>query len=173
MQKQKKAGRKLTFSKALGDEILTMLAEGRTLTSICKKLKISTSSVYEWVHRPNNETFGEAFWKARDFGDLINEDLAIDISDKKLICEEVTEKEESGEDGPKDSKITKRFDNVGRSKLMAETRLKVVARRKGGKSHVTLTGSDGGAIKTENKIDMSTLSTEDLLTIVGMETSTD
>ncbi len=112
------------------------LANGETLTKICKDLKIPPSTVYFWTTQ--NETFSGDFARARDFGDCIIEDQAIDISDNELPTEEKTVVQNKRTGGSaKEQKsgsvqLTTR-DNIGRSRLMSETRLKVVQRRKGHK----------------------------------------
>ena len=107
-----------TYDPAMADVICARLCDGETLTSICRDLGLRPSTVYYWTQR--NSEFYERFARARDFGDIVLEDSAIDLSDET-------------ESDDRFSITRKRFDNVARSRLMAETRLKVVARRKGAK----------------------------------------
>lgn len=143
--------------KKLADEIIDRLLDGRTLTSICKELSLKPSTVYKWT-RVNTE-FGERFTHARDFGDLILEDQAIDYADARNSDEELSEF--SNEKGCGSS--TKKFDNVARSRLMAETRLKIVARRKGAKITNTLK-----IMKKSEAEEAEALSNDDLLEIARM-----
>ena len=85
------------------------------------------STVYKWTQ--SQPDFAERFARARDFGDAVLEDAAIDFADDE--CPQTDTIETESDD--RFSNTKKRFDNVARSRLMAETRLKVVARRKGGK----------------------------------------
>ena len=103
------------------------LANGKTLTSICKKIGFTPAIVYRWTKQ--FPEFHTAFYEAREFGDAVLEDLAIDLSDTRK--EDIETYESSGDKGSMNSTTTR--DNVARSRLMAETRLKVVARRKGAK----------------------------------------
>ena len=88
------------------------------------------------------------------------EDQAIDFSDLRNADEETGES--VSEKGISSSK--KKFDNVARSRLQAEMRLKVVARRKGAK----ITNEIKFAKKSEADV-ASELSNEALLEIARME----
>lgn len=115
------------YDEKVAEEVLQRLVNGETLTSICRDIGLKPFHVYGWTM--NNEAFGQRFARAREFGDLVIEDQAIDASDERCVDEEVSETETEKSVG----RSTKKFDNVARSRLMAETRLKVVARRKGAK----------------------------------------
>lgn len=116
-----------TYDPAMADVICARLCDGETLTSICRDLGLRPSTVYKWTQSQSD--FAERFVRARDFGDIVLEDSAIDLSDDSLTQTDTVETESDD----RFSSTRKRFDNVARSRLMAETRLKVVARRKGAK----------------------------------------
>lgn len=126
MSKQN-ATKKVVRTKARETEILQRLANGETLTSICRDVGLKPSQVYGWTQ--SDEGFANRFARARDFGDMVLEDQAVDCSDGENIGEETVEV--SNEKGT--SFTRKKGDNVARSRLQAETRLKIVARRKGAK----------------------------------------
>lgn len=109
----------------LDETIIQRLSDGETLTSICRDLGLRPNAVYKWTMR--DPDFGQRFARAREFGDLMIEDQAIDLSDARVVEDETTET--SGDKGTSFTKT--RRDNVARSRLQAEMRLKVVARRKG------------------------------------------
>lgn len=125
-------GRPSTFTTRKANEIILRLANGETLTKICKDLGIPPSTVYFWTKE--HEEFSGDFARARDFGDCVLEDEAIDISDTELPTEETsfaTNKRGTSKKDQSSSLQKTTRDNVGRSRLMSETRLKVVQRRKG------------------------------------------
>ncbi len=118
---------KTRYTKENVAKILDSLANGKTLTSTCKRLGFTPSLVYKWTQQYPD--FHKSFYEAREFGDAVLEDHAIDLSDTRK--EDIETYESSGDKGSMNSTTTR--DNVARSRLMAETRLKVVARRKGAK----------------------------------------
>lgn len=146
------------FTKELSSQICEQLANGKTLTAICRQKGITPAQVYQWTHL--NAEFAEAFYKARDFGDQILEDEAIDLSDENDFVEETNDTE--GENTY--LKSTSRRDNVARSRLRSETRLKVVARRKGAR----ITQEIKMLKKSDDEM-VATLSTEELLKIARMK----
>lgn len=146
-----------TYNEDVADEILQRLMNGETLTSICRDIGITPAQVYGWIQR--HDEFSVRFARARDFGDTVLEDLAIDASDERNADVEVDEVESERGVG----RSRKMFDNVGRSRLRAETRLKVVARRKGAK----ITNTIRFAKKTEAE-QASEMSSEELLKIARM-----
>ena len=115
------------YSDEIAEKVLQRLMDGETLTAICLDLGLKPHQIYTWTE--HRDEFARRFARARDFGDLVLEDQAIDLSDSRNADEE------SGESMTEKGTSTSRrkFDNVARSKLQAETRLKIVARRKGGK----------------------------------------
>ena len=149
--------RKTTITKRQAEEIIDRLVDGETLTAICRSLGLKPSAVYR-LTRANAE-FGERFARARDFGDCVIEDQAIDFADAKNHDEEVSVFENANGVGTN----TRRFDNVARSKLQAETRLKIIARRKGAKITNTLK-----ILKKTEAEEAASLSNDDLLEIARM-----
>lgn len=146
-----------TYNEDVADEILQRLMNGETLTSICRDIGITPAQVYGWIQR--HDEFSVRFARARDFGDTVLEDLAIDASDERNADVEVDEVESERGVG----RSRKMFDNVGRSRLRAETRLKVVARRKGAK----ITNEIRIAKKTEAD-QAAEMTTDQLLEIAKM-----
>lgn len=113
------------------EAILQRLASGETLTSICQSMGIKPYHVYLWTEK-DFSGFRQRFARARDFGSEVLEDEAVDIADgRKADCDETETESDSGF-----STTKRRYDNVARSRLMAETRMKIVARRRGSKVDV-------------------------------------
>lgn len=71
-----------TYDPAMADVICARLCDGETLTSICRDLGLRPSTVYKWTQSQSD--FAERFVRARDFGDIVLEDSAIDLSDDSL-----------------------------------------------------------------------------------------
>lgn len=117
--------RNATYNDKKANEIISRLTDGETLTSICRDLKLKPYMVYRWTEQ--QEEFALRFARAREFGDLILEDQAIDISD----CRNEDHEESETQKGDGVIFYKRKADNVARSRLQAETRLKIVARRKG------------------------------------------
>lgn len=145
------------YDEKIAEEVLQRLVNGETLTSICRDIGLKPYHVYGWTR--NNEAFGQRFARAREFGDWVIEDQAIDFADEKNRDEEVSTFENDKGVGTN----TRRFDNVARSKLQAETRLKIVARRKGAKVTNTLK-----ILKKAEAEEAESLSNDDLLEIARM-----
>ncbi len=78
--------------------------------------------------------------RARDFGDQVLEDEAVDISD---TMEEASETIDSFSEKHGASSTVKKGDAVAHRRLRAEVRLKVVARRKGAKIQLDTNGAGG------------------------------
>ena len=133
----RKRGNQTKYTPSRAKAILQRLACGHTLTSICRDMGISPASVYRWTVA--NEDFARDFARARDFGDQVLEDEAVDISDTMEMGRETVEV-----DSEKGLSITtKRGDAVAHRRLRAEVRLKVVARRKGAKIQLDTNGAGG------------------------------
>ncbi|WP_308690768.1 hypothetical protein [uncultured Sutterella sp.] len=145
------------YSDEIAEKVLQRLMDGETLTAICLDLGLKPHQIYTWTE--HRDEFARRFARARDFGDLVLEDQAIDLSDSRNADEE------SGESMTKKGTSTSRrkFDNVARSKLQAETRLKIVARRKGGK----ITAEIRRTNKREEE-QVAEMSDEMLLKIAGL-----
>lgn len=134
---KRKRGNQTKYTPSRAKEILQRLACGHTLTSICRDMGISPASVYRWTVA--NEDFARDFARARDFGDQVLEDEAVDISD---TMEEASETIDSFSEKHGASSTVKKGDAVAHRRLRAEVRLKVVARRKGAK--ISLDTNDAG-----------------------------
>lgn len=113
------------------EQVLERIANGETLVAICKSLGFTPCAIYRATMR--DEEFSKRFARAREFGNEVLEDEAIAIADGRLEDYEIFENE--SDRGVSNSRKT--FDNVRRAMLMAETRLKIVARRKGAKLAVS------------------------------------
>lgn len=134
---KRKPGNQTKYTPAKAKEILRRLASGETLTSICRDMQIPPSTVYQWTVDRND--FAVDFARARDFGDQVLEDEAVDISDTMEQGKEIVVV--NGEKGL--SVTTKRGDAIAHRRLRAEIRLKVVSRRKGAKIQLDTNGSGG------------------------------
>lgn len=135
---KRKRGNQTKYTPSRAKEILQRLACGHTLTSICRDMGISPASVYRWTVA--NEDFARDFVRARDFGDQVLEDEAVDISD---TMEEASETIDSFSEKHGASSTVKKGDAVAHRRLRAEVRLKVVARRKGAKIQLDTNGAGG------------------------------
>ena len=135
---KRKRGNQTKYTPSRAKEILQRLACGHTLTSICRDMGISPASVYRWTVA--NEDFARDFARARDFGDQVLEDEAVDISD---TMEEASETIDSFSKKHGASSTVKKGDAVAHRRLRAEVRLKVVARRKGAKIQLDTNGAGG------------------------------
>lgn len=135
---KREQGRQTKYTPSRAKEILQRLACGHTLTSICRDMGISPASVYRWTVA--NEDFARDFARARDFGDQVLEDEAVDISD---TMEEASETIDSFSEKHGASSTVKKGDAVAHRRLRAEVRLKVVARRKGAKIQLDTNGAGG------------------------------
>lgn len=135
---KRKRGNQAKYTPSRAKEILQRLACGHTLTSICRDMGISPASVYRWTVA--NEDFARDFARARDFGDQVLEDEAVDISD---TMEEASETIDSFSEKHGASSTVKKGDAVAHRRLRAEVRLKVVARRKGAKIQLDTNGAGG------------------------------
>lgn len=97
------------------EAILQRLASGETLTSICQSMGIKPYHVYLWTEK-DFSGFRQRFARARDFGSEVLEDEAVDIADgRKADCDETETESDSGF-----STTKRRYDNVARSRLMAD-----------------------------------------------------
>ena len=135
---KRKRGNQTKYTPSRAKEILQRLACGHTLTSICRDMGISPASVYRWTVA--NEDFARDFARARDFGDQVLEDEAVDISD---TMQEATEIIDSFSKKNGMTSTVKKGDAVAHRRLRAEVRLKVVARRKGAKIQLDTNGAGG------------------------------
>ena len=115
--------RKSEYSEEKANQIIEYLIEGKTLTTACKSLGIGVYTVYHWM--VEHDDFAERYDCARRFGDYLLEDMAIDeITQPRIIEEKATY-----DDG---RTVVKTVDNVARSRAIADTYMKIIARRRGG-----------------------------------------
>lgn len=102
------------YTPEIFEQICHAVGEGETLTSVCRRLDIGTSTVYDWINREDlSGQFAQA--RARGFDAIADECVQI------------------AENGTKDYIRTDgglMFDreHVQRSKLRIETRLKLLAK---------------------------------------------
>lgn len=157
---KKPTGIRTTLTEKMKDEMMGRLADGETLTSICRSMKVKPRDVYYLAEV--DEEFSKRLFSAREFGDLVLEDEAIDISDAPDFV--VATIETRG--GSRDSVMRESRDNVARSRLRAETRLKTVARRKGAR----ITQEIRMLKKSEDDV-VASMSAEELLQIARMNVS--
>lgn len=158
---ENETGRKKKYTEELANRLLDALACGRTLVSICNELDISPDTVYSWTRR--YPQFCTDFTRARDFGDNIIEDEVLEIVDAEHISEEqIIEKS-----GKKITIKKRRFDNVARSRLRMEARLKIVARRKGGLQNRKIEIEDDGT-GVDLSDAMKGMSMDDLMRFAGL-----
>ena len=113
-----------TYSEKTAQKIINELLEGETLRSICKRHDLKVCTVYNWLK--NNPDFKDNYEAARDFADMLMEEEALKLADTPNI----TKRAVTYENG---ITVVTEFDDVARSRLQIEARLKIVARRKGGK----------------------------------------
>lgn len=159
-------GRRKKYSPELVERLLNALACGRTLVSVCEELGISPDTVYSWTNRYPD--FRKDFARARDFGDEILEDSVLEIADAEHISEEqIVEKT-----GKKITIKKRRFDNVHRSRLRVEARLKIVARRKGGLQNRRIEIEDDGT-NLDLSDAMKGMNMDDLMRFAGLTDDTD
>lgn len=154
-------GRKKKYTPELVRRLFSALASGRTLVSICEELDVSPDTVYWWC--TEHKDFAKDFTRARDFGDNIIEDEVLEIVDAEHISEEqIIEKS-----GKKITIKKRRFDNVARSRLRMEARLKIVARRKGGLQNRKIEIEDDGT-GVDLSDAMKGMSMDDLMRFAGL-----
>lgn len=159
-------GRKKKYTPELVRRLLSALASGRTLVSICEELDVSPDTVYWWCSE--HPDFAKDFARARDFGDDILEEEVLEIVDAEHISEEqIIEKT-----GKRMTIKKRRFDNVARSRLRMEARLKIVARRKGGQQNRRIEIEDDGT-GLDLSDTMKGMSMDDLMRFAGLTDDTD
>ena len=149
-----------TYTEAIADDVVRHLAGGGLLIDWCEAHKISRFTVNQW--RDDHPDFNARFARARDFGDEILEEMAIKAARTKDFNVE-RETQTIGDNGT--TSTTTKSDNVARSRLEAETYLKVVARRKGAK--IQLSGDKEAPIRIER--DLPPLTAEQVLEIARMK----
>lgn len=124
------------FTQAIADEICERIAEGETLSAICRSEGMpKRRTVYDWLRA--NVEFAKAMDIARDVGaDAIAEE-ALHIADTPMDGIEL----QIGSDGETKER---RGDMLGHRKLQVETRLKLLAKWCKGKYGDRLDLNHGG-----------------------------
>jgi hypothetical protein len=72
---KKKLGRPTRYTEKLGEQIITAVSSGKTLTGICRELDVDPYRVYEWMRM--HQSFGEAYRLAQS-------DMAKSLVDEML-----------------------------------------------------------------------------------------
>lgn len=130
------------------NEILDELASGQTLKVICAKPNrpIVATVLRRAIHDPE---FGKKYKAAIEIRCHVWADESVDLADEPLVGEKTKLKS----DGEVE---VERGDNVSRSKLQIETRLKLIGKMHpeayGDKSQMVLTGVDNGPIEHTIKV---------------------
>lgn len=105
MAKAKRTGRPSKYTPALADEIVTDIAQGVTLSEICRRDHMpDRSTVYDWMR--NDEVLSQRIARARDQGFDAIADSCVSIADEV--------KPDAAE--------------VAKARLRVETRLKLLAK---------------------------------------------
>ena len=124
-----------TFTQAIADAICERIAEGETLSEICRSDGMpKRRTVYDWLRA--HVEFAKAMDIARDVGADAIADEALRIADTP----QVGSRREKSEDGFK----VVREDMLGHRKLQVETRLKLLAKWCKGKYGDRLDLNHGG-----------------------------
>ena len=134
-------GRKSTYSADIADRICTMLADGRTITSICSDSDMpSIDGVYGWLQK--QPAFAEAYARAREAQQDTFAGQIIDIADN--------------DDDPQRAR-----NRIDARKWHAA---KTAPRKYGDRVVQELTGADGGPIAIATlQVQMRGLNDEELL----------
>lgn len=138
-------GRPSIYTPELAAEILSRLASGESMNSICRDDHMpSRQCVYEWVIH-NREGFGDKYARARDSGlDVMAEEL-LDIADDGTNDYVEKESQRTGT-----TFVALDAEHVQRSRLRVDTRKwylsKLAPKRYGDKQTVEHTGAGGGPI---------------------------
>ena len=110
---KRKRGALTTYTDDIGNEIVTRLANGQSLHSICKLEHMPhVSTIYDWMGR--NPVFAECYGRARESAAHTLFDQMIDIADDTA--------NDMLEDG------TPNHAAIARAKLQIDTRARVVAK---------------------------------------------
>lgn len=117
----RKPGAPSTFTQQLGEEICRRMAEGETLTEICRSPGMPAFfSVHRWAAR--HPAFGEAFACAREAQAHRWAEEIIDISDDSRN-DYITRQTECGEE------IVVNHEHISRSKLRVDSRKWLLSKR--------------------------------------------
>lgn len=158
MGKYVPTGRASTFTKEKGEEICLKIIEGLSVRKICEEPGMpNQSTVYDWLLR--DEIFAEQYARAREIqADNIFEEI-LEISD------------DSAQDTFVDAEGNRKTDHevVSRSRLRVDARKwmagKLAPKKYSDKLISEISGPDGGPIQSESKLDISSLTEEQLRAI--------
>lgn len=148
---KKPRGRPSKYTPALGDVICALLAEGKSLSSICRLEKMPyRSTVLLWVVKGWNgdakyKAFSDTYREAREAqAESLFDDL-VDIADDDKNDYGFKEAEDGNGSGAKAFILQ---DNINRAKLRVHTRqwvaARILQRKYGDKIQQEITGKDGG-----------------------------
>lgn len=116
----RRPGAPSTFTQQLGEEICRRMAEGETLTEICRSEGMPAfASVHRWADR--HPEFGEAFARAREAQAHRWAEEIIDISDDSRN-DFITRQTERGEE------VVVNHEHISRSKLRVDSRKWLLAK---------------------------------------------
>ena len=74
-------GRKSTFTKAIGEKVCDLIAEGSTLREVCKKIKgLNPATIVKWTMAKANSDFGKQYARARQVAYGLLEDEIRDVN---------------------------------------------------------------------------------------------
>lgn len=153
-------GRPSKYTQKLADEICALLAEGRSLRTICLADNMPDKrSVFRWLR--TNDEFCHQYARAKEeSADALTEDM-LDISDNSVndylitLADAIREKPSSEwtEEDIKVLAIKAAPEQIQRSRLRVDTRKWIASKLKpkkyGESSQIALTGKDGGPIETK------------------------
>ena len=143
-----------TYSPPLAAEICRRLAEGETLTDVCRDVGIARQTVYSWV-LDNHEGFADAYARARHL-------MALGWADD---LDEIARDRRGDFTVDAEGRTVPDMEHIMRSRLRIDTRKwllgKVLPKVYGDKIITEITGKDGGAIEMQaTKIDVLALAPE-------------
>lgn len=143
-------GRPSDFTQEVADAICTRIAAGESLRAICQDEHMpAASTVFLWLIK--HLEFSEQYARAREAQADFLADEIIEISDDGTNDWMVR----NGKDG-EDSTYVLNGEHVQRSKLRVDSRKwfasKVAPKKYGDKVETTLTGPDGGPIRTVTEV---------------------
>lgn len=108
------------YTKKKANEICRRIANGESLTSICKEpTKPTKTTVFNWLDNPKNEEFLNQYTRARERQAESFVDECVDIADYREQ-DTIKKKTKSGEEHKAPD-----HEWINRSKLRVETRIKV------------------------------------------------
>jgi len=143
-----------TYSVPVAAEICRRIADGETLTDVCRAIGIARQTVYTWV-LDNHEGFADVYARARHL-------MALGWADD---LDEIARDRRGDYMVDADGKTVPDMEHIMRSRLRIDTRKwmlsKMLPKVFGEKVITEITGRDGGAIEMQaTKIDVLALAPE-------------